>query len=73
MNFPLFVSLKNLRKDAGQFSADCILHKRKKEKKKKSSLASSGRGGCFIHIKNAKVIDVLIFSLRQCVVATSRV
>jgi len=73
MNFPLFVSLKKLRKDAVQFSADCILYKRKKEKKQKSSPAPSGRGGCFIHIKNAKVIDVLIFSLGQCVVATSGV
>lgn len=35
MSFPLFVSHKKRRKDAVQFSADCVLHKRKGEGKKK--------------------------------------
>lgn len=34
MSFPLFVSHKKLRKDAVQFSADGVLHKRKKKQKK---------------------------------------
>lgn len=62
MSFPLFVSHKKLRKDAVQFSADCVLHKRRK----KQTLLDSRRGGFFIRIKNAKAIDILIFSLSRC-------
>jgi len=38
MSFPLFISCKKLRKDAVQFSADCVLHKRKKKTQNKPCL-----------------------------------
>lgn len=44
MSFPLFVSHKKLRKDAVQFSADCVLHKRKKKKNPKTQQTKP----CFI-------------------------